>query len=172
MNTHETVAQPPAKPVVANEITTLTEQETTQLLKDLKITVESFKVLYSQKRPALCHALEVVLDYCQKQRTDTFATRDLTRNYGTQTIRFLKQGVGIVMTGYWAEDHRLYWKRQRDNPEVFLLNTSSTMTFMRQIIDLIASQNDIVMFPVTFQVQRADNDKKKRRPCTCRVVRR
>lgn len=167
----ETITEQVVKPTIRDNLSNPAEQENEQLLKDLKTTTESFLELFSMTRPAPCHALEVVLDYCQKLHTTSFKTGDLTRRYGTQTVRLRIPGAGLTMAPYWAVDHRSRWERQRNNPGVFISNTYNSMTFMKQIIDLIATQNDPVKFPVTFQVQRSDNDKKKREPSTCKVVR-
>jgi len=167
----ETATPSIIQPDVAGDFAEPTEQENEQLLKDLKTTIDSFKVLFSKQRPALCHALEVVLKYCQDYHTNTFATRDLTRRYGAQAIRIKKPGVGEVTTGHWAADHRFYWNRQKKDPQTFISNTYHIMTFMRQIINLIAKQNDPVKFPVTFQLQRPNTDGREQAPYTCRAVR-
>ncbi len=167
---HETLTKPSTDPNITGDHAKPTEQENEQLLKDLDTTLASFITQFSQQRPALCHALQVVLDYCQKQHAVAFTTRDLTTFYGTQAVRFRKPGVGKVTIGHWAANHGQYTKRQRKDPKFFISNTYNIMTFMRQIINLIAQQNDPVKFPVTFQLQMP-NDDKERVPYTCRVVR-
>lgn len=171
MNTPETTNQPATELVVVINPPETAEQDTAQLLKDLETTVNSFKELFSEKYPALCHALEVVLDYCQKKRVVTFTTRDLIQHYGTLAVRIRTPRTGLTARRFQPARHRSYLSRQRNNPDVFTSNTYNIMAFIRRIIDLITSQNDKVKFSVTFQIQRSDNPEKKRERFTCKVVR-